>query len=217
MRCDEFEQILQQRADREPVEYDHAALEQHAVICDCCRELLHGFRLLSQSFALSPLPPAPEGFAERICVAAQQSPHRVRLRRLAWLAAACFVAAVAVWTIRRAVVLDEPMITIAERAPVQQSRAADLPFPELTGSGAGDSREPVALVDAVEPVSELLRAFGRSLGSPVRPIAISTSEAVGNLLKGLPDPDSYSVPIPVMRDVMVPGPTKKMGGMNPSS
>jgi hypothetical protein len=68
------------------------------------------------------------------------------------------------------------------------------------------------LVEAVEPVSELIRTVGRSLQSPVRPITTATADALNNLLGELPEPDS--IMLPGMREMM-PAPMQKRLRMQP--
>jgi hypothetical protein len=109
--------------------------------------------------------------------------------------------------------LTEPSATRQELKP------QEVLFPELAGPDELDQRESIPILVAVEPVSRLFQAVGKTLGDPVRPIAVSTSEAMSNLIRELPDTEVSAIPIPisVMRDMMGSAPSKKMPGMVPSS
>jgi hypothetical protein len=217
MRCEEFERVLQRQLDGEPTVHDDRALRRHALHCDSCRQLHDGMQLLTQCFASTQSPRVSPGLADRVCSAAELHAPRPRKRSIVWLAAAIVLGALGLGT-RWVVPPHHPVTELAHRPSVAaRSIPEDALFPELTGPNVTDSRESFAIMEAVEPVSRLFQAFGKTLGSPVRPIAISTSEAMSNLLKELPDPESPAIPIQIMRDMMGSTPSKKMDEMVPSS
>ena len=221
MDCEEFEQALQQQADGCPPPCDEASLRQHAQACPACRELEEGFRFIAQGFAASRIPSPSGALTKRIVAAAvsdPQTPPRFRAR-IVWLAAAAsLLAAVGLraWQSKNRET-EPPML--ADRSPLttHHSPSPDEPlFPELADAIAGDPRDGIVLVEAVEPVTEIFRAVGRSLGSPVRPIAVNATEALGNLIKDIPEPDSPMMSMPGMREIMPQPMKKKMGDMGPS-
>jgi hypothetical protein len=220
MRCAEFEQSLQERADGEVSTGNDLMMREHARTCSSCRELYDGFELLGRSFAATRVPPVPVRLSDRVCQTSIESPRRRSLQPLMWLVAACVLVALGLW-LRNAP--SDPASQVASNELDKPGSQPDAVagdgalFPELADSHTADLREPIALVDAVEPISQLLRAFGKSLGGPVRPIAASTSEAMSTLLKELPDPESYPVPIPMLREMKGNGPAGDMRSMSPSS
>ena len=231
MKCEEFEQALQQQADGCPAPFDESAIRSHAQNCAACRELEDGFRLLAHAFATSrPVDPSA-GLSDRIlmAVAHRRAPRLLARRPTFWLAAAAILlAVVGLWTWLSTIRSGEPRTiadnsrTATDHSPVttHHSPASDEPlFPELAATDAVDSRDSVVFLQAVEPVSEILRAISRSLGSPVRPVAASASEAFGNFIRELPDPDSPMMSMPGVREIM-PQPMnmkKKPSEMGPSS
>jgi hypothetical protein len=244
MRCDEFEQSLQEQADGSHAVCDEATLREHARNCPACHELDDGFRFIIQGFAASRIPAPSDDLTDRIVAAAEKvrSPT-IRLRRsIGWLAAAAsLLAALGLWSWRSnlrtselALVTNQPFPTthhssLIPGAPglrsthhspltTHHSPVPDEPlFPELADALSGDPRDSVVLVDAVEPISEIFRAVGRSLGSPVRPIAVNATEALGNLIKDIPEPDSPMMSMPGVRELMPQPMKRKMGEMGPSS
>jgi hypothetical protein len=221
MQCAEFELALQRQLDGESVAIEHERLREHALSCDSCRELQEGTRLLMQGFASVSIPPVSPGLADRICEASSRIAPRSRIyprvRAVMWLAAAIVLGAVGLG-IRWLTLPQNSIAMNQERQAIQTlPKAPEVLFPELAGPDAVDSRESMPIMVAVEPVSRLFQAVGRSLGDPVRPIAVSTSEAMSNLIKDLPDTETSAIPIPMMRDIMSTTPGKKMQGMPPSS
>lgn len=230
MQCEEFEQALQQQADRCPAPCDDASLRKHARDCPACRELEEGFRFIAQGFAVSRVPAPSDDLTQRIVAAAlsdRLTPPRFRAQIVYLAAAASLLGAVGLWAWQSKHRATEPL-PIADRlhvTPVASglssthgSPTPDEPlFPELADATAGDPRDGIVLIEAVEPVTEIFRAVGRSLGSPVRPIAVSATEALGNLIKDIPDPDSPMMSMPGMRELMPQPMKKKMGEMGPSS
>lgn len=230
MKCEQFEQALQYQADGCPAPFDDASLRQHARDCPACRELEEGFRFIAQGFATSRVPAPSDDLTDRIIAAAFQdrlTTPRLRRPLLGLAAAASLLAALGLWAWQSNHRGTEPL-RIADRSPltpgtpgprsIHHSPNPDEPiFPELADATAGDPRDAIVLVDAVEPVSEIFRAVGRSLGSPVRPIAVNATQALGNLLKDIPEPDSPMMSMPGMREIMPQSMKKKMGEMGPSS
>jgi hypothetical protein len=221
MTCREFEQILQQQADGCPPPCAEALLRKHAQTCSACRELEDGFRFIAQGFAVSRVPAPSRDLTDRIVAAVVRdrlTPARSRTR-LAWLAAAAsLIAAVGLWAWQSKQREIEPA-TVAVRVPItaHTSPSPDDPlFPELADATSGDPRDGIVFVEAVEPVTEIFRAVGRSLGSPVRPIAANATEALSNLIKEIPEPDSPMMSMPGMREIMPQPMKKKMGEMGPS-
>jgi hypothetical protein len=219
MRCEDFELALQQQLDDEATAVDANRLLEHAGMCRRCRELRDGLALMTDCFAASRPVRVPAALADRICAAAVPARTRRPPRRIPWLAAAALIGAASLlvrwWTLDLATDDDgmEPRLLMAPTVEQVESRDQRL-FPELDGPLAADLRQPVAIRDAVEPVSRLFQAVGKSLGGPIRPIAVSTSEAMGNLIRDLPDPDS-PLPLPMM-DML--GPVRpEMSEMGPSS
>jgi hypothetical protein len=215
MRCDEFERVLQRRADGVTAPTDDRALREHASECAPCRELQDGFRLFLSAVAQDQLPRVSSDLSRRI-IASTAPRRRVPWRTIGLLAAAAVVAAVGL-RLREYSSRDLGLPPVADRSPQHGAAASDALFPELSGAEAADSRQLLALADAVAPVSRLVRELGKSLSGPVRPIAVSTSEAMESLIREIPDVDSSAIPIPLFRDVMMPSPMKKMDGMAPSS
>jgi hypothetical protein len=218
MRCDEFELVLQQSLDGEPSAIESDSFQEHANRCDACRELQEGMRLLAASFPSTGVPHPPAGLTDRICAAASCESGRKRTSPIAYSAAAAILlGAACLWSMR------QPDFTPVASAPASHAIAGvepevhDTLFPELAGPNTIDARKPIPIMNAVEPVSRVFQAVGKSLGGPVRPIAVSASEAMGSLIRDLPDSEAATtIPIPMMREMMNP-PDKKMQRMNPSS
>ncbi len=221
MTCDEFERGLQNQTDGVHDRVDDVAMRAHADCCRNCRELEDGFRLVAQAFAVNPLPaPAAELTDRIVAVINRNQPILSRpIRPFVWrVAAACIFGTVAFWTwqtLNRNTEL--PTLGLVPPAAPLPASSSELLFPDLELTGAGDPRDGVVLVEAVEPVAQIFRAVGRSLGSPVRPIAVTATEALGTFIKDLPEPDSLMIPIsvPGMREMMPQ--QKKMTEMGPSS
>lgn len=234
MTCDEFEQALQRQADGVAAG-NEALVREHARNCAGCRELEDGFRLVLQGFTVGRIPVPSDNLTDRIMAAIDVRSPTVRLRRaIGWLAAAAtLLAAIGLWSWQskragpdvplasndRPIAVDDLSNSTHDTiVTTNDLPAADEPlFPELADSHSADSRDSVVLVEAVEPVSEIFRAVGRSLGSPVRPIAASATEAFGNLIKDIPESDSMMMSVPGMREIMPQPMKKKMGEVGPSS
>jgi hypothetical protein len=222
MKCEEFESTLQRQADGCYAPRDEASLRQHARDCPACRELEEGFRFIAQGFAASSVPAPPFDMTDRIVAAAVRdrlTGPRSR-RAIAWLAvAASLLAAIALWGWQTNTYQPEP-VRLVNHSPLTTHHSPDHDeplFPELADASAGDPRDSVVLVEAVEPVSEIFRAVGRSLGNPVRPIATNATEALGNLIREVPEPDSPMMSMPGMREFMPQPMKKEMQRTQPSS
>ena len=215
MQCDEFESAMQQRLDRVPVTIDDASLRRHAAQCTRCRDLEDGFRLLGQAFLIRQVPEPTARLTDNIL--AEVLPRSITSPRW-WLGPAVSLAAAASLLIALAIKFGptrpDPESAANGKAIApdgSQANQDELLFPEL------DGRDEAMLVDAVGPVSEILRVVGRTLGSPVRPIALSATEAFESLLRDLPEADASMMSVPGMRD-WIPAPTKsKMDQTGPSS
>ncbi len=226
MNCEEFERNLQQQVDGGSSAANETDVRQHVQNCPACRDLEEGFRLLTQAFTATRPPQPPQGFSERVLDAFEKdrAVHpRWRLPALGLAAAASLLLALGWWLKPNSTDDDaNPMIGRISQddnhSPLttHDSPASGRLFPELADD-AEDTRDGVVLVEAVEPVSQLFLAVGRSLGSPVRPIAISATEALENLIRDIPDPDSMMMPVPGMREMMPAPMRKKMDEKAPSS
>jgi hypothetical protein len=214
MQCNEFQQILQRRADGELPSFDERAFRDHARQCANCRELQIGFRLFLKGVVQEQIPNVSPSVANRV-VAATVAARSLRRPSTGWLVAAALVGAISLWLSRQSQVPSQLLPIAQSVSPPKVS--SELLFPELSGPDASDAREFVAFSDAVEPVSRLVRELGKSISGPVRPIAASTSQAMESLLKDIPEFDGSAIPIPIVRDVMGISPMKKMPGMVPSS
>lgn len=226
MRCDEFELVLQQHADRETPAIDELALRDHARQCAACRELEDGFRLLHQAFAVSRMAAPPAGIVDQV-VAAHRNvrPSPLPLskaaprRTVAWIAAAAaLILAAGTWLLRHSTPGDRDIEVAAGPIPAAGAAAADSRndeplFAELASNDT-DSRDDMFLAQAVQPVSDVFRSIGRSLSNPFRPIATATSQAIDSFLNDRPEPDLSM--IPGMPEMMGPM-KKKMPAMMPSS
>src|SRR5262249_8818950 len=149
-----------------------------------------------------PVPELPDEFADQVMERVRPYVHRAQRRPVTWLAAAGILGAISLWIWERHANPPRGSLTTLPEAVASDSGTDpdvnDCLFPELANSNMVDGREPVALA-AVKPVSELLRAIGRSLESPVQPIANSTSQAMNNLFKDCAAAEPYIFPIPMMR------------------
>lgn len=224
MRCDEFEAALQQLADGRPSQYDEAALNEHARKCAACRELEEGFRMLAQAFAASRMPSHSPDLADRI-VAAAAAPKRFRAAwpvRLPWLAAAATIL-IAVGSVAAVISLGSRLFVAEQlgtglagtKGSITELAQGEALFPGLLGADGTDPREPLLRAQAVEPVSEIVRAVGRSVTNPIRPLATATTEAVNELFGELPQPELPD--IPGMEEMMSPQMRSDMQQKQPSS
>jgi hypothetical protein len=223
MNCDEFELGLQQRLDGAPAWSDEAAMQDHARSCAVCRELEDGFRLIAHGFVVSRPPQPSPDLTRRILESIRPSaPRRWWLKpAIALAAAASLLFALAWWILPRSGdAAGQPVV--AEASPrAADGNASIAPETPATGSTHMAADEPLfpdddargepLLADAVEPVTQIVRAFGRSLGSPVRPIAVGATEMIGNFFKDLPDAEESMMSLPGMPE-MKPSPREKMSG-----
>ncbi len=215
MHCEEFEAAVQAWADGVRNGPDARALDEHAAMCAACRELRFGLKLLPRALQAAALPMPSPGFSDRVVAAAvQQQQHRLFWRqtlpgRLAALAASVLVAAAAwAWSAHPRNAAQPPTIakTPEARPSRTDSRREEPLFPEWGTADRGEDE--IAIVQAAEPLATALRDLARTIGSPVRPIANATSQAVETFFNELPDTDLSMMP--GMREMM-PAPMKKTG------
>ena len=225
MNCAEFEAALQQQTDGRLSEHDEASLRKHAQVCHACQELEDGFRLVVQAFAATRLPVPAKDLTQRIMLAAAREAvlakqpgywWRGPAPRLVAAAAATVLLAIGWWLLPSPGDNDQPPPISLDQSPLTThlSPTDDLLFPELADADSSNSQGAV-LPQAVEPMSQIFRAVGRSLAIPVRPIASVTSDALDTLMSELPDPGLPEMP--GLRDLMPRSMKKEMPTMRPSS
>ena len=225
MNCAEFEATLQQQADGQIGEHAEAAARQHAQSCPACQELEDGFRLVVQGFAASRLPAPSKNLTDRVLVAARErrvlrpTTHMWRGIAPRLAVAATVLLAVGWWLAlqvnRSGEATDSAPDFPASSAAKSPPASDELLFPELAQLESTDSEDGAMLVQAVEPMSQVLRAVGRSFRIPVRPIASATSGAIDALMNELPDAGLPEMP--GLRDLMPRSMKKEMPQMRPSS
>ena len=211
MNCKQFARRLQQA----PGATGEVAMIRHVEECESCRAVLDAYGWVERAFAVLPPHQPSADLADRIVDAAlleRARPLRRRFMPLLLTAAACFVIAAHSWRAHRpspAVRFrDVASSTLTNRDPAQDG---GLLFPELGSAAASDPRGGIAVVEVVEPLAEVFRELGRSLGRPVRPIAATTSETLEELLRDIPTPALPLQAFPGMRDVLGPATRQPMG------
>ncbi|MBI3469653.1 MAG: zf-HC2 domain-containing protein [Planctomycetes bacterium] len=224
MRCEEFEAALQQQADGCLSDHDEVSLRQHAHGCPACQELEDGFRLVIQAFAATRLPVPPPDLTQQIIQAAT-AVRPGEKQRGSWLrgpaprlaAAAAVLLVIGWWLLSSRENNDQPLPINLDPSPLTAdlSPPNELLFPELADAGSTIDHDGTLLSQAVEPVSQIFRAVGRSLAIPVRPLASATSGALDSLMGELPDPGLSEMP--GLRDLMPRSMKKDMPTMRPSS
>ncbi|GEM_PF-4864337 len=220
MNCAQFERELQRLADGDSVCHDVVALQSHANECAACRELEDGFRLIAQGFLASREPEPSPGLADRVIASLETTPASPR-RWAGWLVplatAASLVLSATWWSTQpQPSSLDRP-ISVPQSPPLARDDSTEsLLFPELAQNDGDASSDDALLGEAMRPVSQIAQVFGRTLQHPARPIGLMASEAIGSLLKDLPDPNTTMMSMPLMRGLM-PDPMQRAMKPMPSS
>jgi hypothetical protein len=221
MNCAQFERELQRLADGEPLDHDEVVMQLHASECGACRDLEEGFRLIAQGFVASrETEPSPE-LTDRIMatLSAAPAPRRRAAGWLVPLATAAGLALSLTWRLAAPPVTpsDQPISVPQQPPSLAREGAAESPlFPELAEVDEDGSTDDALIGEAMRPVSQMAQAFGRTLQRPARPIGLAASEAIGNLLRDLPDPNTTMMSMPLMRGLMPEPMQKAMKPMGPS-
>jgi hypothetical protein len=197
--------------DRGSAPAESPELLAHVRSCVACRELRHGFRLLQQGLVVLRTPEPAAALADRIVRSAciELRPVRVwTLRRMAGTLAAAAAVALVVWGAlrmsgNRAIRPTSPPRDFSHHThPAAPTRIApsDAPlFPELARPDAPDSRDQLAVVGAVDTMSELVVSIGRNLTDPVPPITRATTGAVQTFWRDISPPGRSAMPgMPMM-------------------
>ncbi len=236
MNCTQFERELQRMADGDPLDHDEVAMQLHASRCAACRDLEDGFRLIAQGFVATRETDSSRELTDRVMAALATTPAS-RRRWAGWsvplATAAGLVLSLTWWSAWPTVPpRDRPSAAPqpAEYSVVSTQNsvrdigsgpAADdsgsLLFPKLAESDGGASTGDALIGEAMRPVSQMAHAFGRTLQRPARPIGLVASEAISNLLRDLPDPNTTMMSMPLMRSLMPEPMQKAMKPMGPSS